>query len=192
MSEVEDVVDQQLIVAFDVKRAVNAGPAGFDVLAKVGDQRWVGQRRLAEPHENEAMDFARGKTSCAEIAADGDIPWHMSASAVGGEADAVIAALDVVADDLAGGERRLAVGAAIGEHGDGPVLRAKDDHRLVADRPRQRLCAEFGGGCGGVPLIAKEFHAVLLSPRRGHGFPPRTPIYPRKIRVFRLTAIDNL
>src|SRR5262249_38656330 len=40
----------------------------------------------------------------------------------------------------------------------------------VADRPRQRLCAEFGGGCGGVPLIAKEFHAVLPSPRYGHGF----------------------
>src|SRR5262249_62420071 len=90
VSEVEDVVDQQLIVAFDVKRAVNAGPAGFDVLAKVGDQRWLGKRRLAEPHEKKAMDFARRKTSCAEIAAEGDIPWHMGASAVDGEADAVI------------------------------------------------------------------------------------------------------
>src|SRR5262249_56832602 len=107
VSEVEDVVDQQLIVAFDVKRAVNAGPAGSDVLAKVGDQRWVGKRRLAEPHENEAMNFTRGKTSCAEIAADGDIPRHVGASAVGGEADAVIAALDGIADDLAQGERRL-------------------------------------------------------------------------------------
>jgi hypothetical protein len=166
VSEVEDVVDQQLIVAFDVKRAVNAAPAGFDVLAEVGDQCWIGKRRLAEPHENEAMDFARGKTSCAEIAADGNIPWHMGASAVGGEADAVIAALDGIADDLAGGERRLAVGAAIGERGDGPVLRAKDDQRLVADRARQRLCAEFGGGCGGVPLIAKEW---------GHRCPPSSP-----------------
>jgi hypothetical protein len=35
----------------------------------------------------------------------------MGASAVGGEADAVIAALDVVADDLAAGERRLAGGS---------------------------------------------------------------------------------
>src|SRR5499433_3857892 len=108
------------------------------------------------------MDFTRGKTSCAEIATDGDIPRHMGASAVGGEADAVVAALDVVADDLAGGKRRLAMGATVGEHGGGPVLRAEDRHRLVADRARQRLCAEFGGGCGGVPLIAKEFHAVLL------------------------------
>ena len=63
VSEVENVVDQQLIVAFDVKRAVNAGPAGFDVLAEVGDQRWIGKRRLAEPHENKAVDFARWKTS---------------------------------------------------------------------------------------------------------------------------------
>jgi hypothetical protein len=28
VSEVEDVVDQQLIIAFDVKRAVNAAPCG--------------------------------------------------------------------------------------------------------------------------------------------------------------------
>src|SRR5260221_727596 len=163
VSEVENVVDQQLIVALHVKRAVSAAPASFDVLAEVGDQRWIGKRSLAEPHENKAMDFARGKTSCAEIAADGGIPWHVGASAVGGEADAVIAALDVVADDLAGGERRLAVGAAIGERGGGPVPRAKDDQRLVADRPRQRLGAEFGGSCGGVPLIAKEW---------GHLCPP--------------------
>src|SRR5262245_50375048 len=108
--EVENVVDQQLIVGLDVKQPVNAGPAGFDVLVKVGDQRRIGERSLAEPDEDEAMDFARGKTSCAEIATDGDIARHMGARAVGGEADAVIAALDVAADDLSGGERRLAVG----------------------------------------------------------------------------------
>src|SRR5262249_19176628 len=152
--------------------------AGFDVLAKVGDQRRIGKRRLAEPDEDEAMDFARGKTSCAEIATDRDIARHMGASAVGGEADAVIAALDVVADDLAGGERRLAMWATVGEHGDGAVLPAEDRHRLVADRPRQRLSADFGGGRGGVPMIAKEFHAVLLSPDADTDF-RRTSIYPR-------------
>jgi len=116
----------------------------FDVLAKVGDQRRIGKRSLAKPDEDEAMDFARGKTSCAEIATDGDIARHMGARAAGGETDAVIAALDVAADDLSGGERRLAVGATVGEHGDGPVLSAEDHQRLVADRTRQRLCAEFG------------------------------------------------
>src|SRR5262249_37176960 len=102
------------------------------------------KRSLAEPDEDEAMDFARGKTSCAEIATDGDIPRHMGARAVGGEADAVIAALDIVSDDLSGGERRLAVGATVGEHRGGRVLSAEDHQRLVADRPRQRLCADFG------------------------------------------------
>ena len=169
MSEVEDVVDQQLIVAFDVKHAVNTGPAGFDVFAKVGDQRRIGERSLAEPDEDEAMDFARGKTSCAEIAADRDVARYMGASAVGGEADAVVAALDVVADDLAGGKRRLAMGAAIGEHGGGPVLPAEDRQRLVADRARERLCADFGGGRGGVPLIAKEW---------GHACSPSSPARP--------------
>src|SRR5262249_59544218 len=147
-------------------------------------QGGVGKRGLAETHENEAMDFARGKTSCAEIAADGDIPWHMGASAVGGEADAVIAALDGIADDLAQGERRLAVGTAIGEHGDGPVLRAKDDQRLVADRPRQRLCAEFGGGCRGVPLIAKEFHGLPPKPLMRTWIPVKPLFIPGKYGQF--------
>jgi hypothetical protein len=127
---------------------------------KSGNQRRIGERSLAEPDEDEAMDFARGKTSCAEIATDRDIARHMGASAVGREADAVIAALDVVADDLAGGKGRLAMGATVGERGDGPVLPAEDRQRLVADRARQRLCADFGGGRGGVPLIAKEWGHV--------------------------------
>src|SRR5262249_62313432 len=97
------------------------------------------------------------------------IARHMDTSAGGGEANAVVAARDDVADDLTGGERRLAMGAAIGEHGDGPVLGAEDDQRLVADGPRQRLCAEFGGGRGGVPLIAKGW---------GHRCPSSSPARP--------------
>src|SRR5262245_18168203 len=142
------------------------------------------------------MDFTRGKTSCAEIATDGDIARHMGASAVGGEADAVIAALDVVADDLAGGERRLAVGAAVGEHGDGPVFCAEDHQGLVADRARQRLCTELGGGRGGVPLIAKEWgHACSPSSSARPSYRPRragggaiTPAPPRPRGLSRLRA----
>ena len=44
--EVEDVVDQKLVVAFDVKHPVHAGPAGLHVLAEVGDERGIGQRGL--------------------------------------------------------------------------------------------------------------------------------------------------
>jgi hypothetical protein len=135
---------------------MNAGPARFDVLAKVGDQRWIGKRRLAEPDKDKSMDFARGEIAGAEITADGGIARHVGASAAGGEADAVIAALDVVADDLAGRERRLAVRSAVAQHGDVPVLPAKDHHGLVTDHPRQRLLAEFDGSRGGVPLMAKE------------------------------------
>src|SRR5260370_42108771 len=72
---------------------------------------------------------------------------------------------------LAGGERRLAVGAAIGERGGGPVPRAKDDQRLVADRPRQRLGAGFGGSCGGVTLYPAK--SGPLGPPPAH---PRTPL----------------
>jgi hypothetical protein len=68
----------------------------------------------------------------------------MGASAIGRETDAVIAALDVVADDLAGGERRLAVWAAVGQYGDIPVLPAEYHERLIADRSRQRLGLELG------------------------------------------------
>src|SRR5262249_51579606 len=100
--EVENVVDQQLIVGPDVKHSVNAGPTGFDVLTKVGDQCRISERRLAEPDEDKSMDFARGQIPSAEVAADGCIARHVGASAIGRETDAVIAALDVVADDLAG------------------------------------------------------------------------------------------
>src|SRR5262245_48894214 len=109
------------------------------------------------------MDFARGEMAGAEITADGDIARNVGASAVRGEADAVIATLDVVADHLAGRERRLPMRTAVAQHGDVPVLPAEDHQGLVADHPRQRLLAELDGRRGGVPLIAKEW---------GHGCSP--------------------
>ncbi len=100
--EVEDVVDQKLVVAFDVKHPVHAGPAGLHVLAEVGDVRGIGQRGLTEPDEDESMDFVCRETSCPEIAADLGVARNAGAGAVGGKADAVIAALNVVADHFAG------------------------------------------------------------------------------------------
>src|SRR5262249_31683359 len=89
---------------------------------------------------------------------------HMGAAAIAAEADAVVAALDVVADDLAGRERCLAVRAAVGERGSNAVLAAEEHHRLVTDRSRHGLDAELGRCRGVAPLIA---------PERAHLVPPR-------------------
>ena len=55
-----------------------------------------------EPDEDEPMDFVCRETSCPEIAADLGVARNTGAGAVGREADAVIAALNVVADHFAG------------------------------------------------------------------------------------------
>src|SRR5262249_5483969 len=140
----------------DVERAVNAGPARLYVLAEVGDQRRIGQRSFAEPDEDEPVHFADREAPGAEVAADRGVTRDLGAGAIGGGADAVIAAPDVVADDVAGGKRRLAVRTAVGQHRDVSALAAEDHQRLVADRPRQRLFPELGRGRRRVPLIAKE------------------------------------
>ena len=100
--EIENIVDQKLVVASDIKFPMNAGPAWFHVLAEVGDQRGIGKRDLTEPDKDEPMDFVRRKTSCPEIAADLGVARNTGAGAVGGEADAVIAALNIVAHHFAG------------------------------------------------------------------------------------------
>src|SRR5262249_10463215 len=138
--QVEDVVDQQLIVGLYVQGSVHPGPAGLHVLAEVWDQRGVGDRG-AEPDEDQAVQFAGREAARPEAAAGNRVARHVGAGAVGGEADTVVAALDVVADHFTGGERRLAVRAAVGKRGDLAVLAAEDHHRFVADRARERFFA---------------------------------------------------
>ena len=74
VGEIEQVVDQQLVVALDVDGAVHAGPAGFDVLAEVRNQRRIGERRVAEPDEDQPMHFAHREAAGTEIAADRRAP----------------------------------------------------------------------------------------------------------------------
>jgi hypothetical protein len=87
----------------------------------------------------------------------------MRAGSISTEADAVIAALDVVADYLARRERRFAMRAAIRKRGDAAVLGPKQHYRLVADGARERLVRKLRRRRGRVPLIAKEFHDIPLS-----------------------------
>jgi len=81
--EIEDIVDQKLVVALDVKCPMHAGPAGLNILAEVGDQRRISKRGFAEPDEDEPVDFARGKASCPEVAADLSVAGNTGAGPVG-------------------------------------------------------------------------------------------------------------
>jgi len=68
----------------------------------------------------------------------------------------VIAAFDLIADELAPRELIEPVRTAIVEHGEGIIAAAEHDERFVADRPRQRRAADLAGKRRDIPLLKRK------------------------------------
>ena len=80
---------------------------------EIGDRRRIGQRRIAHPDPNPVI--ALGDRIGLDLGAARNLllAGNAGAAAVGAEAQAVIVALQLVADELAHGQRQMAVRAAI-------------------------------------------------------------------------------
>ena len=165
MGEIEDIVDHQLVITGDMQIALNGRPLRRIRLEEIRQQGFIDLVDIAHPDEDELVALDRGIVARAEIRPDGRVAGHMGAGALPVEADAVIAAGQVIAHDLARRERRLAMGAAVGQHAHHPVAAAIDGEGLVADHAREGLLADLGAMGHRVPLVAKEGlggHLMLL------------------------------
>ena len=107
------------------------------------------------PHPDEAVLFAGGEGRGAAGAGVGvgDAPGHAAARPVGAEAPAVVAALEGALHHASGGERHVAVRAAVEHRADAASLAAKERHGNVVNAHRQGLGAEVLGGRGDVPGV---------------------------------------
>ena len=123
---------------------------------EIGDRRRIGQRRIAHPDPNPVI--ALGDRIGLDLGAARNLllAGNAGAAAVGAEAQPVIVALQLVADELAHGQRQMPVRAAIFHRHRRARFGAEEHDGLAQNGARQRLAADLGIGRGDVPVIAQE------------------------------------
>src|SRR5579862_4446969 len=113
-----------------MKAGADRGPIRIVVVIEIGDERGIGFLFLTHPDPDIAMALERRIGTHADARRHAILTGDPHASALRIEGEAVIAALDRVTDDLAFGERRAAVAAAILERDRRSVFAAIKQHRL--------------------------------------------------------------
>ena len=100
--QIHQIVDDEAVVAFEgIERAAFADPLGAVVPMEIGHFGGVGEGRVARPHPHHAMALDHGKGAHASRWVDRLLRRHEGAAAFRIELDAVIAALHVVALEIA-------------------------------------------------------------------------------------------
>src|SRR5262249_26979042 len=156
-------VDDELPVRFDVEIAALGAPIGVIEPVEIRDAVGIGKRRIAHPYPQPvvALDHRigldlRGRRN-GVLARD---PHALAGAVV---AQAMVMALQMVADELAHGQRQMAVDATVLERSGRAVLLAEEHDRLTEDHPPERLARNLVVVGGDVPEILKE-HGVPPSP----------------------------
>ncbi len=156
VAEVEQVVGDQLVVGGDAQVAGDGGVAhGLAERGEVGDGGGVGAGGLAEPEPDETVALGE------RIGANPGGRWdraavrivHAGASAV--EAQAMVAALQRVIDQLAAGQRRHAVRAAVGQRDWLTGWQTDHYHWLVQQNTAERRRPKLGSVGGDIPGVAE-------------------------------------
>jgi hypothetical protein len=160
--QIHQVIEIDEVVAADGERVAGRHPAGRIVPVQVRDQRLVGLLRVARPHPQEAPLVRHGVALHRRARGNGVLAGDPHAFAAAVVLQAVVAALQAIADELALGERRAPVHAAVVQ-GDGLArLRAEENHRLVADPALEEAAPDLVAPRAGVPDVADE-HAKAVS-----------------------------
>ena len=123
---------------------------------KVGDQIGIRARRLAHPDPQPAMALRHRIGFDAGARRNGVLARHFHALPGAVIAQAVIVALQEIADQPAHGERQVAMDAAVFERDRPAVLLAKQHDRLAKDRAAERLARDLMVGSSDVPEIPQE------------------------------------
>src|SRR4029077_76533 len=154
--EVEQVIDDKLIVRFDMAQRPGCGPGRAAILGKIRDQRPIGAERLTHPDVDETGALRRRKAPHAKSRRDLLLCRNMGTRAHAVEPQPVVAAFDVIVDELAPRELIETVRTAIIEHRDGIVAAPEHDERFVADRARQGGAADLAAEGRDIPLLKRK------------------------------------
>ena len=156
--QIEQIVDQQPVPGVEEFHAVDACPLLVGHPRDVRKTVEVGRERI--PHPDPDPRAALGDRSRADPCPRRDpvLAGHVRTSAIGCEAQAVVAALDLVAAQRAGRQRVAAVRAPVVQADHGPVRRAIQHDRLPAHRAPDRVRADLGDRCGDVPVALRIGH----------------------------------
>ena len=155
VGEVEQVVDQELVVALQMQIAAHIGPVRVLVEAHLGDFVRIRQLRVAHPDPGPLPAVDRRKLADGGALGNRRLAGNADARPTRVEGQAVIAALQLVAaDHPAEGKGGMAVTAAILEGHRLARLGAVEDHRLAQQSTRQRFRADLVAERGHIPVVA--------------------------------------
>jgi hypothetical protein len=153
MGEIEQVIDNELPIGLDVQIGALRAPMWIVEPMKVGNEVGIGARGLTHPDPKPAVTLGHGIGFHARARRNGVLARHPHALPGAVIAQAMIVALQVVADELAHGERQVAMDAAVFERDRRPVFLAKQHDRLAEDHAAERLAHDLAVGSGDVPEI---------------------------------------
>ncbi|MEJ2655314.1 MAG: hypothetical protein P8Z69_08445 [Acidihalobacter sp.] len=157
VSEVHEVVDHELVIALEaVERAAFAGPGRIVVPVEVGNKVGVGQRRVARPDPYQAVAFDSREGADAGRGVHRLLRGHVYTAAVAVEFQAVVAAHEIVAVELAHRQRQQAVPAGVLQRDDVAISATIEHQLLVAQGSFADFVLDFVVPGSGVPGILGE------------------------------------
>ena len=144
MGEIEQVVDHELPVALDVKVLALRAPVRIVQPMVVGDLVGIGERGVAHPDPQPVIALDHRIASHPRRARDQVLARHPHAGAGLVVTEAMIVALQRIADQLAHRERQMTVRAPVLERDRRAVLEAIEHDRLAENDPAERLALDLG------------------------------------------------
>ncbi len=156
VGQLHQVVDAELVVGPEPVAAPDLAVAGIGQVAVVGDQGGIGEPGVAHPDPQGRMPLREWEGGHLGVRRDAVAVGAAHARARAVEAQAVVAALDRVADEAAAVEMGEAVRTAVVQ-GDGrAVLAAEHHHRRVQQPACEQPAPDLLGPGGDIPDVAHE------------------------------------
>ena len=143
MRQVQQVVDDQLVIAFDIEIRPLVSPIVVGLPGIRNDQVFVGQRRITHPDPDPVVFLDDWIGADLGPRRDRSLSRHMRALARRIELKAVIVAFQLVADEFALRQRHSAVAAAVFKGLRRTILLAPEDNVFIANGARHRCPVNF-------------------------------------------------
>ena len=160
VGEIQKVVDDELDVRVQMELDV-ADPQSRTVQhAVIGNCGLVRLFGIPHPDPQKAVLLRERVGANADPGRNARLSGNLHASAGTVVPEAVVAALDRVADQAAQRQGNPPMGATVLQSDRRPVLQAEHDDRLVEEGPREELPPQFTGEARRVPVILQE-HAPV-------------------------------